>query len=61
MSLCTDPECSGADWQPHSHLSMPDPCPHVSRMQIIAARMADRYDGEVSELDALLTHIANCH
>lgn len=38
---CTDPTCSGAD-RPHEHLSMPDPCPHVTRMDVIRAKL----DGE---------------
>lgn len=36
------PSCDGHCGQPadgHTHLSMPDPCPHISRLDLIAARL----------------------
>lgn len=37
------------------YLSLPDPCQHVTRLQLVAARLED---GE--ELDELLDHIEKC-
>lgn len=38
------------------YLSMPDPCEHVSRLQLTGAKIR----GNGNELDALLNHIADC-
>lgn len=37
------------------YLSMPDPCPHITRMDLIGAKLRG---GE--ELDALLDHLDHC-
>lgn len=37
------------------HLSMEDPCPHVSRLDIIGAKLRGG-----SELDDLIDHMQNC-
>lgn len=42
-------------WPAHTHLSMPDPCPHVARLQLIAARFEG---GEV--LAEVLAHLDRC-
>lgn len=34
---------------------MPDPCPHITRMDLIAAKLAPDY-----ELDRILDHLDNC-
>lgn len=41
---------------PHSHLSMPDPCPHITRLDMISARL----NNECNELDAYTDHLNNC-
>lgn len=63
MSVCVDPKCDGnipgdPRFMPggHSHLSMPDPCPHVSRIDIIAAR----FSGDGPLLDEIERHLAGC-
>lgn len=50
MPLCDDPTC----WpgRPHDHLSLPNPCPHITRLDVIAARLS----GD----PALLAEVTNC-
>jgi hypothetical protein len=38
-----------------TYLSMPDPCPHITRMDLIAAKLGPDY-----ELDKILDHLDNC-
>ena len=40
-AICIDPACSGAAGPPHQHLSMPNPCRHFTRLELIAARLND--------------------
>ncbi len=37
-------------------LPMPDPCPHVSRMDIMRAKISG-----IGNLDDLLSHVDSCH
>ena len=42
--------------RPHQHLSMPDPCPHISRLDLIGAKLND--DAEM--LDFIRNHLDIC-
>lgn len=53
--ICGSPTCT-SDTPNHSHLSMPDPCPHLTRLELISARLNGG-----SELDACLRHLEGCH
>jgi hypothetical protein len=37
------------------YLSMPDPCPHITRLDLIRARLNDR-----AEADRLFDHLQTC-
>ncbi|MET0643985.1 MAG: hypothetical protein ABWZ17_06375 [Candidatus Binatia bacterium] len=41
--------------RPGQYLSMPDPCPHITRMALIRARLNDP-----AEADRLFDHLQTC-
>lgn len=49
--ICGSYSCQ-SDTPNHSHLSLPDPCPHYSRLDAIAAKLAGDND--------VLDHILHC-
>ena len=38
------------------YLSMPDPCPHITRLDVIGARLR----GDALQLDFIEEHLENC-
>lgn len=52
--ICGSLTCT-SDMPNHGHLSMPNPCPHISRLELIAARL-----NNAPELDTFLSHLENC-
>jgi len=53
--ICGSPTCTSTTPN-HSHLSMPDPCPHLTRFDLIAAKLND----DPTVLAAHLDHLTNC-
>lgn len=58
MTLHHDPACKaelcGGECLQGQYLSMPDPCPHVSRFMLIGARL----DGD--GLEEIMDHLETC-
>lgn len=57
--LCTRADCLAADSRPHSHLALPDPCPHITRLDIIRARLSTS-PAAPAELDRIDAHLRAC-
>ena len=59
--LCTDPGCSSAGVE-HGHLSMPDPCPHVTRIGYLRALLHVGSDNAslAAECQHIVAHVDSC-